>query len=65
MADCVVCSYPMIHLANGNMMINKDIVANEKVRETLEKHDIELKEGETPIGCYVCPECGHCAWLET
>jgi hypothetical protein len=55
----------MIHLAKGNMMINKDVIANEKVRETLEKHDIELKEGETPIGCYVCPECGHCAWLET
>jgi hypothetical protein len=48
----------MIHLASGNMMINKDVIANEKVRETLEKHDIELKEGETPIGCYVCPAHG-------
>lgn len=64
MADCVVCAYPMIHLAKGNIHINKDVIANRKVKETAEKHNIELKEGETPVGCYVCPECGHCAWVE-
>ena len=64
MPDCVVCSYPTIHVANGNV-VNLDVKANEKVRETLDKHNVELKEGDTTVGCYVCPECGHCTWLET
>jgi hypothetical protein len=54
----------MIHLAKGNIYINKDVKANRTVREKLAKHNIKLKEGETPIGCYVCPECGACTWLE-
>jgi hypothetical protein len=54
----------MIHLAKGNIYINKDVIANRKVKETAQKHAIELKEGETPIGCYVCPKCGACTWLE-
>jgi DNA-directed RNA polymerase subunit M/transcription elongation factor TFIIS len=64
MANCVVCSYTMIHVKDGNV-INKDVKANEKVREVLEKQQAELEAGETPVGCYICPECGHCTWLET
>jgi uncharacterized protein (UPF0212 family) len=31
----------------------------------MKRQELNLKEGEIPVGCYVCPECGHCAWLET
>jgi hypothetical protein len=63
MADCVVCSYPMIHVANGNL-VNMEVKADPKAREAVKKHNIELEKGDKSVGCYVCPECGHCAWLE-
>jgi hypothetical protein len=63
MADCVVCSYPMIHVANGRV-VNMEVKADPKAREALEKHKIELDESNRSVGCYVCPECGHCEWLE-
>ena len=63
MAECVVCSYPLIHVASGNLV---EFKRNEdpKAKEVVAKHNIELKEGDTPVGCYVCPECGYCTWLE-
>jgi hypothetical protein len=65
MAECVTCAYPMIHVANGNLG-QLTGVDDPKAKEAMEKHGIELKENEdTPVGCYVCPKCGHCVWLET
>ena len=63
MADCVVCSYPLIHIAEGNLV---DLKFNDdpEAKEVMEKHDIEVQEGETPVGCYACPMCGACVWLE-
>ena len=64
MADCIACSYPMLQVASGqvvglNFKKDKDLV------EILKKHDIVLKEDDpTKVGCYVCPECGNCIWLE-
>jgi hypothetical protein len=54
----------MIHVANGNL-VNPFVKDDSEAKAVIEKHGIELKEGDTPVGCYVCPECGHCAWLET
>ena len=64
MPDCVVCSYPMIHVANGNL---KDVTLSDykDAKKVVKEKNIDLKEGETPVGCYVCPECGFCTWLET
>lgn len=64
MLDCVVCAYPIIHVANGNL-VDLFVKQDAEAKAAIEKHDIELKEGETPVGCYVCPECGYCVWLET
>lgn len=64
MAECVTCAYPMIHVANGNLGKLK-YTEDPQAKEALEKHHIDLKEDDTPVGCYVCPKCGHCVWLET
>lgn len=64
MALCVACNYQMIQVANGNL-VDPTVKDDSEAKAVLEKHGIELKEGDTPVGCYVCPECGHCAWLET
>jgi len=53
----------MIHVANGNL-VELEVIADPKAREALEKHKIELDESNRSVGCYVCPECGHCEWLE-
>ena len=63
--DCVTCAYPMIYAATGHL---KDLRPTDDVnaKETLKKHNIELEDAEDrPVGCYVCPKCGHCVWLET
>jgi hypothetical protein len=54
----------MIHVANGNL-VDLFVKQDAEAKAAIEKHDIELKEGATPVGCYVCPECGYCVWLET
>lgn len=64
MALCVACNYQMIQVANGKLA-DLFVKNDPKAKAAIEKHDIELKEGDTPVGCYVCPECGHCVWLET
>ena len=63
MADCVVCSYPLIHVANGNL-VGFEMSDEPEARDVMKKHNIDFKEGETPVGCYVCPECASCVWLE-
>ena len=63
MADCVACSYPMIQVASGQV-VGLNMKKDEKVKEVLEKHDIQVKEDDAALGCYVCPGCGHCTWLE-
>ena len=54
----------MIHVANGNL---KDVTLSDykDAKKVVKEKNIDLKEGETPVGCYVCPECGFCTWLET
>jgi len=64
MADCVTCAYPMIHVANGNLR-NLKPTDDVNAKEAMKKHNIELKEeDDATVGCYVCPKCGHCVWLE-
>jgi hypothetical protein len=54
----------MIHVASGNL---RDLKFSDDVnaKEAMEKHKVELEDkDDTPVGCYVCPKCGHCVWLE-
>jgi len=63
MADCVACAYPMVQVAKGQRVgfhFEDDLEA----KKVIEKHDIKMKEEDASVGCYVCPECGHCVWLE-
>jgi hypothetical protein len=53
----------MLQVAKGQI-VGLNLAKDEKVKKVLDKHKIELKEEDATVGCYVCPECGHCTWLE-